>query len=175
MVSIEEIQAAYYMVAATGVLVAAGYYVLNLQMTRRKQKLDNTIYYGNLFTDKEWVKQWHQVLFEQHFTTYEEWAKKYRTDPEAFSNLYAIQGLMSMIGMCVEEDVVDRELLFKRGFNVWVKILYPKLLPWINGMRTRYNDPKWNYYPEYLYNEVLRMYPDIVVPEDMSALFYSSQ
>jgi hypothetical protein len=29
MVTIEEIQAAYYMVAATGVLVAAAYYVFN--------------------------------------------------------------------------------------------------------------------------------------------------
>jgi hypothetical protein len=30
MVDLAEIQAAYYMVAATGVLVAAGYYVLNM-------------------------------------------------------------------------------------------------------------------------------------------------
>ncbi len=39
MVSIEEIQAAYYMVAATGVLVAAGYYVLNMRATRKTQEL----------------------------------------------------------------------------------------------------------------------------------------
>jgi hypothetical protein len=81
LVTIEEIQAAYYMVAATGVLVAAGYYVINLQITRRKQIIDNTILYGNLLRDKERVKQWQHVLFEQHFSSYEEWAKKYRTDP----------------------------------------------------------------------------------------------
>ena len=34
MVSFEEIQAAYYMVAATGVLVAAVYYVMNLSLEK---------------------------------------------------------------------------------------------------------------------------------------------
>ena len=38
MVSIEEIQAAYYMVAATGVLVAAVYYVMTLRTTQRNMK-----------------------------------------------------------------------------------------------------------------------------------------
>ncbi|MCX6654088.1 MAG: hypothetical protein NTY03_03080, partial [Candidatus Bathyarchaeota archaeon] len=33
MVTIEEIQAIYYMVAATGVLVAAVYYILNMRAT----------------------------------------------------------------------------------------------------------------------------------------------
>jgi Flp pilus assembly protein TadB len=42
LVDLAEIQAAYYMVAATGVLVAAGYYVLNMRAMQRssKQTLD---------------------------------------------------------------------------------------------------------------------------------------
>jgi len=42
MVSFEEIQAAYYMVAATGVLVAAVYYILNMRVAQKtsKQTLD---------------------------------------------------------------------------------------------------------------------------------------
>jgi hypothetical protein len=39
MVDLGEIQAAYYMVAATGVLVAAAYYVLNIRTNRRNQEL----------------------------------------------------------------------------------------------------------------------------------------
>jgi hypothetical protein len=38
MVDLAEIQAAYYMVAATGVLVAAIYYVLNMRATQRNLK-----------------------------------------------------------------------------------------------------------------------------------------
>jgi len=39
MVSIEEIQAAYYMVAATGVLVAAAYYIYNTRINQRMMKV----------------------------------------------------------------------------------------------------------------------------------------
>jgi hypothetical protein len=38
MVSIEEIQAAYYMVAATGVLIAAVFYILNLRVQQENMK-----------------------------------------------------------------------------------------------------------------------------------------
>jgi hypothetical protein len=38
MVSFEEIQAAYYMVAATGVLVAAIYYIMNLRNAVRDRR-----------------------------------------------------------------------------------------------------------------------------------------
>jgi hypothetical protein len=39
MVDLGEIQAAYYMVAATGVLVAAGYYIFTLRINMRTQEL----------------------------------------------------------------------------------------------------------------------------------------
>jgi hypothetical protein len=38
MVDLAEIQAAYYMVAATGVLVAAVYYVMTIRTTQRNLK-----------------------------------------------------------------------------------------------------------------------------------------
>jgi len=39
MVEFQDIQAAYYMVAATGVLIAAAYYILNLRVSMRNQEL----------------------------------------------------------------------------------------------------------------------------------------
>jgi len=42
---------------ALGVCIAATYYIMNIQMARRKQKIDNTILYSNLLFDKEQVKQ----------------------------------------------------------------------------------------------------------------------
>jgi len=40
MVDLAEIQAAYYMVAATGVLVAAIYYMMTLRTTQRNMKMN---------------------------------------------------------------------------------------------------------------------------------------
>jgi hypothetical protein len=39
MVDLAQLQAAYYMVAATGVLVAAAYYVMNIQTNKKNQEL----------------------------------------------------------------------------------------------------------------------------------------
>ena len=42
MVELAEIQAAYYIVAATGVLVAATYYILNLRETNKNRRITLT-------------------------------------------------------------------------------------------------------------------------------------
>jgi hypothetical protein len=60
-------------------------------------------------------------------------------------------------------------LLFDRGVNAWVVALYPKIQPWIMGMRRRYNDPLLYQYSEYLYNEVMRIYPEMKHPPDLDA------
>jgi len=42
MVTLEEIQSVYYIVAATGVLVAAVFYILNMRETTRNRRLTLT-------------------------------------------------------------------------------------------------------------------------------------
>lgn len=42
MVELAEIQVAYYMVAATGVLIAAAYYVLNMRATLQTRQAFNS-------------------------------------------------------------------------------------------------------------------------------------
>ena len=42
MVNLAEIQAAYYMVAATGVLVAAIYYLFSIRETKRNRRINTT-------------------------------------------------------------------------------------------------------------------------------------
>ena len=166
MVDLSLLQSVSYIAGALGVCIAVVYYVMNLQMARRKQKIDNTIFYGNLIHNKEQVGQWRHVLFEQQFTSFEEWDKKYRIDPEAYSNTYGTKGLLEMIGMCIQEGIVDRDLLFKRGYVVWIKVVYQKLKPWYIGMRALYNDPLYGSYAGYIYNEVMRLYPDVTIPKD---------
>ena len=67
-----DVQTLTTMFGGIGVGVAAIYYMMNLRMTRRKHIIDNTILYGNLLDNKELVKQWHHVLFEQQFSSYDE-------------------------------------------------------------------------------------------------------
>ena len=166
MVDLALLQSVSYMAGALGVCVAAAYYVMNLQMARRKLKIDNTIFYGNLLANKETVLQWRHVLFDQQFSSFEEWDKKYRPDPEAFSNYYATQGLLGQLGMCVQEGLVDFDMLARRGVVAWTLAVYPKIKPILMGMRALYNDPLYGSYHEYLYEETVRRYPNAAAPKD---------
>ncbi len=146
--------------------VAAVFYVMNLQMARRKMKVDNTILYGNLITNKETVLQWRHVLFDQQFRTFDEWDRKYRNDPEAYSNYNATQGLLGMLGMCIQEDLVDVDLLSRRGLVSLTLAVYPKIKPIIMGFRALYNDPSYGYFSESLYNEMVRRNPNAKMPSE---------
>jgi hypothetical protein len=170
LVELAEIQAAYYMVAATGVLVAAAFYILNLQMAHRKVRIDNTILYGNLITDKETSAAVHDVLLVQKYSSFDEWNEKYRLNSEAYSNYFAAMGLLGMLGLCVSENIVDFDLLSKRGLVTLTIAVYPKIKPIIMGYRTMYNDPSYGYWSEYLYNEVVRRNPNARISPDRARL-----
>ncbi len=153
-------------IQAGGIIVGVAYYIMNIQMARRKLKIDNTILYGNLITNKETVLQWRHVLYEQKYSSFDEWDQKYRKDPEAYSNYNATQGLLGMLGMCLSEGLVDVNLLCRRGLTLLTLAVYPKLKPIIMGYRALYNDPNYGFYSEYLYNEVVRRYPEARMPPE---------
>jgi hypothetical protein len=64
-VTIEEIQAAYYMVAATGVLVAAFYYVYNIRNTTKTRELQVTMQVLSLFSNKDFWKEYKELMLKE--------------------------------------------------------------------------------------------------------------
>jgi hypothetical protein len=164
MVDLAEIQAAYYMVAATGVLVAAVFYILNLRMVQKKMKLDATMIYGALITNKDQVPEWRHLLYDTDFTSWEDWDKRYRTNPKEYENIFIVAGAINQLGVMVKEKVVDPELLLTIISPIWVKGVWAKISPMVYGYRTAYHDPSFYKYAEFLYNETERMYPGVKVP-----------
>ena len=82
MVTMEEIQAAYYMVAATGVLVAAGYYVLNMKATLETRRIGVIENMMNNMTSYEGNRNLIELL-NYEWTDYEDFEKKYGSDNNA--------------------------------------------------------------------------------------------
>ena len=88
MVTLEEIQSAYYMVAATGVLIAAIYYLMALRNTEKIKSRDlifqrlnvNMIQHYNIL---------YEVLNIRDWNTYEEFLNKYSltSNPETFAKI----------------------------------------------------------------------------------------
>jgi len=53
LVDLAEIQATYYMVAATGVIIAAAYYIYNIRTSRKTHELQVTMQVLALFSNKD--------------------------------------------------------------------------------------------------------------------------
>lgn len=163
MVSIEEIQAAYYMVAATGVLVAAAYYVMNIRTNQRNMKttLDTrqaqlymTIYQD--LTSTETIDKFIKILNMQ-FKDFDEYERKYGSDnnPDFFTIRYSYVQKMNSLGWLVKQELIDATWIYELyGWNIiWT---YKKIHEMIEETERRYGVQSSEWFT-YLYGEMKRI------------------
>jgi hypothetical protein len=106
MVDLAEIQAAYYMVAATGVLVAAGYYVMNIRNYARERRKQTILMKLPPMT-KEYY-EWN-IQIRLDVVTSEIWEKKYQMNPENQSKMQYITNIYAVVGQLYEEGLMSLE------------------------------------------------------------------
>ena len=163
MVSFEEIQAAYYMVAATGVLVAAAYYVMNLRNAvreRRKQMImmklppmNREYYEWNLQVRNSWKGP-------------EKFDEIYRLDPVLESKVWHIMNIYSVLGQLYVEGMMSLEEVAQASSPGWLISWWEMFEFYIK--RIRFTSEGEAAYPEFLtgyerlYNDLKRRYPKMM-------------
>jgi hypothetical protein len=121
MVDLAEIQAAYYMVAATGVLIAAVFYIFNLRISQRNQELMLKAQQQTLETRRisvvqdimkeasstEAITSYYELLNYQ-WSDYDDFERKYgsKTNPEAAAKRDALWTIWSMVGALLRKGIV---------------------------------------------------------------------
>mgnify|MGYP001067715219 CR=1 FL=1 len=161
MVSFEEIQAAYYMVAATGVLVAAVYYILNMRVAQKtsKQTLDTRQIqlFMNVyqrfeqpdFQDKYWeIMSWQWKDFEDFWARYGQEA-----NPKDFRLWVVVGTFFEGIGVLVKRGFIDA-MIVDDLMSMFIILWWQKFEPIFIGMRKLWNTPTVSEYGEELYNVV---------------------
>ena len=126
MVDLAEIQVAYYMVAATGVLVAAIYYIINLRETTKNRKIAYTTSFMQQFYSKENSRRFID-LRQMKFTNFEEFKKKYDSlvNPENFADRWSFLGMLDVLGYQYKAGLIDLDTLYELNWSpilmIWVK------------------------------------------------------
>jgi len=170
MVTIEEIQTAYYMVAATGVLIAAVYYVMNMRATletRRIGLMDSIIARS---INEESMKNYFELL-RYEWSDYEDFERKYGSENnvEAAAKRYTVWNTYDALGMMLRKGMVKAEEIFDVGSPI--VFIWAKYKPIIEENRRRYNGQSYLKDFEYLYEEMmkvkLKMEPSYRVPETL--------
>jgi hypothetical protein len=110
MVDLAEIQTAYYMVAATGVLVAAIYYMLSLRQAIQNRKAQLFTQLVSITSGKEFIKDANEILSLQ-WIDFDDFAKKYDSgvNIELYSKRAQHWGVMDSIGFYLRKGQIDIE------------------------------------------------------------------
>jgi len=178
LVGLADIQTTYYLVAATGVLVAAIYYVYNMRATRRTQDLalkaqdlmlksqEQTLetrqaqlfmqIYAKMYEPDFLANLNHVIAFEyKDFDDYERkvsWA----SNPDEAKKFGPVNLYFEGIGVLVKRGLISPALV-DDIISGWVIAFWEKYRPWCIEFRRRYNYPAAGEHIEYLYNEIKRI------------------
>ena len=126
MVELAEIQAAYYMVAATGVLVAAIFYMVNLRETNKNRKITFTTSFMQQFYSKENSRRYIDLL-GMRWTDDADYMSKYdsRVNPENFADRWSFLGMMDVLGYQYKTGLIDLETIYELNWApiimTWIK------------------------------------------------------
>ena len=164
MVSFEEIQTAYYMVAATGVLVAAAYYVMTLRTSQRNMKhtletrqAQFMIQLNESMTNVEMWKNYIELM-NMEWTDIDDFEKKWGTggNVEAAAKRLSLWWRYGILGQLLQRGLVDREWSYRAFSNMAIQQWF-KWEPIIMRVRKLFNDPQYGEEFEYLAKEMIKM------------------
>jgi hypothetical protein len=116
MVSFQDIQTAYYMVAATGVLVAAAYYILNIVNSNNMRKREVVMSLINTHSSYDLTRIFNSVVEEMEFKSWEDFLSKYaQGDKEAYRRFIYVWVYHDRLGYLLKESYVTPETMFVLG------------------------------------------------------------
>ena len=116
MVSLEEIQTVYYMIAATGVLVAAIYYIINLRYTLKAREMETCKYLTTQMTSDPAMQSYSILMKQLDWKDHEDFMEKYGySNPEMFGKWASWFFLADTLGYLIKNHLVRAETIYDLG------------------------------------------------------------
>ena len=115
MVDLAEIQFVYYMVAATGVLIAAIYYIINLRYNMKAREMEICRLVTSDFTSDQGMQRYATIM-SMEWKDCEDFMEKYGySNPEMLSKWTSQFYIWEMQGVLIKNKVVKAEKLYALG------------------------------------------------------------
>jgi hypothetical protein len=138
MVSFEEIQATYFIVATVGIIVASANYLRVTLEDSKKKRIDTANNLMQMLTCRDGARSWLELL-NMEWTDYEDFERRYGTDYNLDNAVLRthIWFTYDTIGHQVREGLADmRTVYYSAGiFALW---MWVKFEPIIDEHRRRY-------------------------------------
>ena len=106
MVELAEIQFAYYMLAATGVLVAAIYYIISLRYNMKAREIEICRIFTSDFTSDQALQRY-AIVMNMGWKDYDDFMEKYgHSNPEMFSKWVSLFFVWETLGYLAKEELL---------------------------------------------------------------------
>jgi hypothetical protein len=167
MFDLAEIQAAYYIVAATGVIGALLTAIIGVksyinsnkraeearkrELETRQAQLLMAVY--DKISEPRVTEMWLNVV-NSKFDNYPEFKKKFVEDPEGYKAIGEMAMIFEGFGVLVREKLVDIRLVALL-FGGVTRMYFDKLKPVLGDLRKDLDYPRFMDQTEYLYNQLL--------------------
>ena len=155
MVDLVILQTISTIAAATGVLVAATGYILNLRSAHRSRQTQMFMQLYDHFHNTEFWRQYGDIIFNTDFTDSEDHWKKYGPNNlEAFANWMSFGTYFTGIGVLLRRDMIDIRLVedLVGDYVIWVYRKWRTLIMCYDPK----SKPQSIMWFEYLYEEVVK-------------------
>ena len=158
MVSLVEVQTAYYMIAATGVLVAAIYYVFNMRATLHTRQAQMLMSLYQNWNQPKFQEAW-MDLISWEWKDYDDFQSKYgrNSNPDEYSKFILIGAFFEGLGVFIKRGFIDPKLVDDL-MSMYIISFWQKLGSIMYEARERLNSPTLGEYAEYLYNVIYEIW-----------------
>ena len=145
MVELAEIQTAYYMVAATGVLIAAIFYIINYRETAKNRRVALTTSLMQSFISEDGSRRWIELM-NMEWKDMSDFDKKYDSsvNPDNFAKRNAVWNICEILGYQYRCGLIDFGTLWAIC-NSAIPITYLKFKPILEEYKRRGWNPKGSY------------------------------
>ena len=146
------------LVAISGVLIALGYYIINIRnqrVTRQTQLLMNLY---ETYRSPEFIHDWDQVIWRFEFNDWEDAMRKLHplNNPEERKVWFSVGLFFNGVGVLVKRKLINITLVDELLGDM-IMMTWEKMGPIEVESRVRLNNPRAFEDFEYLYNEILRV------------------
>jgi hypothetical protein len=165
MVDLSLLQSVSYIAGALGVCVAASYYVMTLRNAEREKRKQLILQKLPAF-NREFYENHFYIFWNSHWTTPEEYQKKYGRDMEIQTRLWYILNTYNVLGILFQENLMSLDDIDKLYAPRWIIRMYEVAESFIKTNRLNYVNgkvaqPELMKPLEGLYLSLKARYPDV--------------
>jgi hypothetical protein len=164
------LQSISYIAGATGVCIAAFYYIQILRNAEREKRRQMIMQKLPTFS-REYYEDYLTIRYTD-FDTPEEYYSKYSRKPEVESKIWHLLNIYNVLGILYEEGLMSLEDIAKRYTPRWIIRAYERFEFMILGARSAFqgrdNYPELFLPLEHLYHATRERYPGIAGWKDVS-------